>query len=226
MTALSLPPPKAILFDWDGTLVDTMGCVLNGHNAVRRHFGLPEWKMAGYKDTIAHRSSREAYPDLYGPRAPEALEVLYNYIKAHHLADLSLLSGAAALLDFIARSDVPMGVVSNKRHEILQEEVVHLGWRPLFFAIVGAGYVARDKPDPLIFETALAEGGIDVPAGDIWYVGDSSADMDMARNVGCRAVLIGSGDKTKLVETCKPDAVFDSCNGLQNALASCMSRNV
>ncbi len=217
--------PKAILFDWDGTLADTMACVLSGHNAVRRHFDLPEWEMEDYVSNIAHQSSREAYTGLYDDRADEALKVLYDHIGAVHIEKLELLPGAQELADFLAHADIPVGVLSNKRHAFLLDEIAHLGWSSLFFSIVGAGYAEKDKPDPAPFHKALAEGGVDCAPEDVWYVGDSIADMQLARNVGCSAILVGAGDKKKkLVAEFDPVGVFNSCHDLQSALASSIHR--
>ncbi|MCB9989118.1 MAG: HAD family hydrolase [Rhodospirillales bacterium] len=223
----NVPLPKALVFDWDGTLVDTMACVLDGHNAVRRHFNLPEWDMAEYVGTIAHRSSLDAYPDLYGDRFDEALGILYDEIARIHLDRLEILPGADELMSFLTGTSIPLGIVSNKRHAFLLDEMMHLGWADHFFSIIGAGHVERDKPDPLPLITALAEAGLEDEMAGVWYVGDSVADMRLARNAGCVAILVGASDavQDKLVEEFAPLGVFNSCHDLQKALARCIERN-
>lgn len=223
MSNLSIKP-EAIIFDWDGTLANTMHVVLAGHNAVRTHFGLPVWGMEEYKTRMAHRSSREIYPQIYGAdKMDEAFEVLFGYFDKYHLEALETMPGAPELIAALAQTDIPLGLLSNKRHNILVDEVNHLGWNDHFFGIVGAGFAERDKPDPAPFHAVLTAGdltGLD-PA-TIWYVGDSEPDMKLAANTGCKAILINSDETERLVPLYEPYGVFESCHALQNVLNHCI----
>ena len=68
---------KAVFFDWDGTLVDTCGMVLDAHNHVRKIHNLPLWEAEDIFGRVS-RSARETYPKIYGDRAAEAQKQLYD----------------------------------------------------------------------------------------------------------------------------------------------------
>ena len=62
---INLKNYKAVIFDWDGTLVDTCGLILKAHNHVRKHYNQPEWTMDDFLG-CASQSAREYYPTVYG----------------------------------------------------------------------------------------------------------------------------------------------------------------
>ncbi len=76
--------PDAILFDWDGTLVDTLPGLLLAHNHVRGHFDLPLWTTEQFHQQMKY-SSRELYPQIYGERVEEAFNVLRQFMDEHSL---------------------------------------------------------------------------------------------------------------------------------------------
>lgn len=210
--------PQAVLFDWDGTLVDTIPGLRLAHNHVRTYFGHPPWTEDEFYANLRH-SSRELYPHIYGADAEAALTELYRYIGESHLEHLSILPCAPELVAFLGRQAIPFAVVSNKRHDYLIKEVTHVGWHELFYFMVGAGVAARDKPaaDPVLMAMAKAASPLD-PART-WFVGDTETDMMAARDSGCLPVLITHGkDHAALIETYRPHVVVKDCAGLLKVL--------
>ncbi len=182
---------KAIIFDWDGTLVDSTDWVVSAHNHVRTTFGLPIWT----KDDIFSSSSlstRELYPQIYGEKAEEAMKLLFDYVDEHNLAGANPYKNALELLNTVKESGFLQAVVSNKKHEPLIEMVRYLKWDRYFSAIVGAGHCERDKPSakPLLMALSLMEGNL--TPKDILYVGDTETDLLCAQNAGCDAAFIQS----------------------------------
>lgn len=189
MTGLALPP--AVLFDWDNTLIDTLPLIRDANNDIRARFGLPLWSLDETHASTQH-VGREGLKVTYGDRWQEAESLFYSYIRTHHLDGLRLLAGAEALVTWLAGRNVPMGVVSNKRGEILRAEVAHLGWGRYFTAVLGPddiGGAGKPKPDGIF--AALAAADIR-PAlyADCWYAGDTENDMATARAAGVRPVFI------------------------------------
>lgn len=181
--------PRAIVFDWDNTLVDGWAAVLAGLNAAFDAFGMPRWDHARMLREV-RRSLRESFPDLFGGEWERARDVFTTEVRRMHLSVLQPLDGSAALL--AAASRLPLAVVSNKQGPVLRREAEHLGWAPRFHALVGAGDCAADKPDPAPMRAALAAiGAAASPA--VWYVGDTALDMEAARRAGVSAVLLGDG---------------------------------
>jgi len=180
--------PLAIVWDWDNTLADGWPAIRAGLNAAFRDAGLPEWTPEEVRARVRH-SLRESFPPLFGDRWERARDVFYAAVHATHLEVLEAMPDRAALLRRAA-AIAPMAVLSNKAGPLLRAEVAHLGWAPLFRALVGAGDAPADKPDPIPMRIACAACG--VPAGpEVWYVGDNRLDMDAARRAGCIPVLLG-----------------------------------
>ncbi|MCB9995666.1 MAG: HAD family hydrolase [Rhodospirillales bacterium] len=209
--------PKAVFFDWDGTLVDTLPWLLTAHNHVRSALGYEPWTAEEFKKIIRY-SSRELYGQLYGEQESRAHDLLTAYMEAHHLDNLHVLADVRPMLEYLNDMGIPTGIVSNKRHSFLIREVSHLGWDPLFRILIGAGFTKKDKPaaEPLL--KALESCDLQ-PGADIWYIGDSETDMLTAQAAGCSAALIRHHhDNEHLIETYSPTYVLDNCGDLLNLL--------
>ena len=181
--------PRAILFDWDNTLVDSWATIHDARNFLMRAMGRPEWSLAETKAS-ARLSLRDAFPAQFGARWEEARAIYLDRVRAIHLERLTPLPGRAAMLRALAAEGFFLAVVSNKTAELLRREVAWLGWAGFFGSVVGAGDAPADKPAREPVHLALAPSG--VPAGEeVWFVGDTAVDMECARNCGCVAVLLG-----------------------------------
>lgn len=216
MDNVSIKPPKLILFDWDGTLVDTIDLLHNAHNHVRIGFDLPVWDRAEFYQNMRY-SSRDLYPQLYGDKAEEAMEKLYSYYHDNHLEQLRVLPDAKALLSALKQSDIPMGVVSNKKHDYLLREIDHLGWQDFFFGALGSGAATRDKPAPDPVHMILKQDGVQTPMIDIWFIGDTETDLLTASAAGCSAILVTNGeDRSALAEQHQPAFIARDCQDILN----------
>lgn len=183
-------PPRAVLFDWDNTLVDNWDVITDALNAVYDAFGMPRWTIADSKARI-RESMREAFPKTFGDRAKEAGRIFSDHFAANHLERLREMPGASELLQGLAGSGLHLGVVSNKRGRFLRLEAERLGWTGHFARLVGAADAPVDKPAVEPVELALSGSGI--PRGsEVWFVGDTDIDMRCARNAGCLPVLLRS----------------------------------
>ncbi len=211
---------KAVIFDWDGTLVDTCGLILDAHNHVRKYYDLPLWTMDDFLGQ-ASKSAREYYPEIYGDKAEEAQVVLYEFVAEHHLKYLKAMPHVVELCDTIKAQNIPMALVSNKRHDFLHKEVDVMGWRAYFSSIIGAGHAAKDKPaiDPLLM--AMAKISADLKAADILYIGDTETDLLTAQNAGAPSVFIQSDQpRPDLIEKYAPNYAFLSVSELLEAVTN------
>lgn len=189
MSGLSgLGPPRAILFDWDNTLVDTWSVI---HAALEPTFsamGQTPWTLEECRQRV-RGSARDEFPRLFGERTAEATRLFYERFEAMHLDLLRELPGAGALLSALAGEGFRLGVVSNKRGMTLRKEAAHLGWDGHFRRLVGATDAPRDKPAPDPVYLALEQDGPS-PPGEVWFVGDTDIDMLCAVRAGCVPVLL------------------------------------
>ncbi len=184
-----LPKPKAILFDWDNTLVDSWALIHHAMTAVFESLGQRPWTLEEARRNV-RKSARDSFPELFGDRAHEATEVFYRTYEAAHLEQLRELPGAGAMLrDLAATGSTLLGIVSNKRGEILRLEAAELGWDAFLGPLVGATDAARDKPAREVIDFALKDSGI-AAGPEVWYVGDTDIDLLCAHNSRCTPVLI------------------------------------
>ncbi len=184
---LALPKPRAILFDWDNTLVDTWPLIHQAMNMTLRHMGKPEWSFEKVLAEVKH-SMRDSFPELFGERWKEAGDFYTASYRSINLTHLTPLVGAETMLASIPRPAVYTGVVSNKQSVTLRQEVPQLGWEKYFNVWIGAGDAARDKPyaDPALL--ALKDSGIEA-GPHVWFVGDTGADLGCAQNAGFTPIL-------------------------------------
>lgn len=187
---MELKKPKAVLFDWDNTLVNTWPVIHEALNKTFVEMGHEPWPLDMVKKRVA-RSMRDSFPDIFGEHWQAAGEKYQSNFRALHLDRLEALEGAEATLQFL-RQQKPlyMAVVSNKKGVNLRKEVEHIGWGKYFDKVVGADDTPRDKPAPDPVIEALAGSGI-APGPDVWFVGDSPVDMEVAHVTGCVPIWYG-----------------------------------
>jgi phosphoglycolate phosphatase len=181
--------PRALLFDWDNTLVDSWETIHEALVVTFTAMGHAPWTLQETKLRVA-KSLRDSFPILFGARWEEARQRYLDAFTAIHLERLKAIDGSAEMLSALAASDLYLAVVSNKTGAVLRREAEHLGWTPHFKRLVGAGDAALDKPHAAPVQLALEGSGIDCT--ETWYVGDTALDMECARNAGCHGVLLGA----------------------------------
>ena len=181
--------PRALLFDWDNTLVDSWGAIHHALNVTLGAMGHEPWTLDETRARV-RRSARESFPALFGVRADDAATIFYRSFEADHLENLRARDGAGHMLQGLAAEKrYYLAVVSNKRGTLLRREAAHLGWDKHFDRLVGANDAARDKPAVEAVELALADSGL-APGPEVWLVGDTDIDMLCAVESGCLPVLL------------------------------------
>jgi phosphoglycolate phosphatase len=183
-----LDRPKAVLFDWDNTLIDSWGAIQDAQNHTLVAFGLEPWTLAETKARV-RGSMRDSYPALFGDRWREAGEIFYRRFEERHMETLTPLDGAAAMLDELAGLGLYLAVVSNKKGDYLRAEAAKLGWDRYFARIVGAFDAVRDKPATEPVTLALSGSGLQ-PGPWVWFAGDACVDLECAVRAGCTPVLV------------------------------------
>jgi phosphoglycolate phosphatase len=224
MTSPSLP---ALIFDLDGTLVDTAPDLLGAMNAVlvaqSRPMVDPETlrHMVGFGAASLIRQAMAATGD---PVSEDLLPRLVNDFVAHygaHIADASVpFPGVIDTLAVLKAQNVPMGVLTNKPHELALPLLDALDMSRFFGAIHGAGRFSYVKPDPRVFHHVVEELAGDEKAPAV-MIGDSTTDAKTARAAKAPVILLSYGYTPDPVETLGADAVtgdFRDVPGLARAL--------
>ena len=180
--------PRAILFDWDNTLVDSWPTILDALNATFEAYDMAPWTLDQARIRV-RKSMRDSFPALFGDEWRAAGEVFYKRYAAIHVERLRPLSGAETMLQTLNDAGIHLGVVSNKKGDYLRSEARHLGWDRFFGALVGALDAEQDKPDPKPVDLALRPSGIERGPG-VWFAGDADIDPECAHNAGLTPILI------------------------------------
>ena len=205
--------PRAVLFDWDNTLVENWHAIQTALNAALADAGMPPMDMEQVMFQARH-SARAIFPNLFGNGAERGREIFLEHFARHQLSGLSIMPGAVELLDLLSGYGVPLAIVSNKKGDLLRREIDFLGWRSRFASIVGAQDAAADKPDAAPLHMALSCSGLSA-SDAIWMVGDTDIDMRAAVAAGCYPILVGPGPADPaLLDGAEPALRCHNCGGL------------
>lgn len=211
--------PKAIFFDWDGTLVDSYGFLNDAHGHVLEKLGLPPFYEGEYREYFG--MPREVlYPKIYKEKCEEAKALFESYVFENSHKIKSII-GAGELLKHLWDEDIFIGVVSNKKTVYINKEADHLGWDVFFKVIVGGGDAQNDKPSSAPLKYAIDKAGLTLSAGDIWFVGDTESDLACAHEFGCLSVFVeGHKDSVDLIAKYQPDITVADCSQMQKILVA------
>lgn len=186
----NLKKPDAIIYDWDNTLVDTWPLIHSAINTTMQAMQQEEWSLEKVRNTV-HKSMRESFPQIFGNEWHKAGEIYKNSYQEINLHKICLLPNSLNLLNFVHQQKIPQFIVSNKIGQTLRKEVDYLKITNLFFSIIGAGDANYDKPNPHPVDLALLGSDIDPQKHQIWFVGDTIADIDCAFATKTQGIVYG-----------------------------------
>lgn len=180
---------RAVLFDFDMTLIDSSHAITACMNGMARDLGLLEVTRDQVLSTIG-LPIEAAWRSLWGEFRAEWLEHYRNNYSSRERMELRPFPGTVPLLERLAARGIRRGVVTNRRFARVSVEAV--GLAPFFQAIVGLESVERPKPfpDPLLLGIKLLE----VDCGSAIFVGDTDIDMETGMAAGVRTIGISSGN--------------------------------
>ena len=207
---------RLLVFDLDGTLIDSGADLCASVNAMLRHFGrspLPEHIIAGYIGNGAPVLVRRALGDpADSDFLDSALAYFLQYYSEHKLDQTFVYPGVFEALRSlrlkkrgIARS---MAVLTNKPVGASKGICDALGLSPYFFRIYGGNSFATKKPEPEGIDALIREAG--VSAEETLMIGDSSVDILTARNAGAWSMGCFFGLAPETLEAAEPDCIVDS----------------
>ncbi|MGA8621872.1 MAG: HAD-IA family hydrolase [Candidatus Sulfotelmatobacter sp.] len=217
---------KLVIFDLDGTLIDSRLDLVHSVNAALRHIGrvnLPEDVIASYVGDgapilIQRALGGEAVDDALVRRG---LQFFLSYYREHKLDHTTVYDGVKEALAAVqsASNGAPrkMAVLSNKPVGPSRAIVEALGLGSFFTQIYGGNSFATKKPDPEGTRKLLEENGVLPEQAAI--VGDSHVDVETGRNAGLWTVGVSYGFAPHTLEEQRPDVLVDSPRELAEVFA-------
>ena len=205
---------QLVIFDLDGTLIDSRLDLIHSVNAMLRHLRRPELPgevVASYVGDGAPMLVRRALGDPKDEKLlASALEYFLAYYKEHKLDHTTVYAGIPEALQQIQSNGTErkMAVLSNKPVNPSRAILDALGLGTFFTQVYGGNSFETKKPDPLGVRTILKETG--VTAAHALIVGDSAIDVLTGRNAGLATCGVTYGFAPHTFSDAQPDVVVDT----------------
>jgi pyrophosphatase PpaX len=213
MAAKKTQSIQGVLFDWDGTLLNSYEADTAAYLAMFREMGIP-W---GIEDLARHYSPNwyHVYRAAKLPRARwDDADRAWRAQYAKHKPEL--LAGARRVLTRLKKRH-DLGLVTSGDRERVVRQLREFRLTQVFAARVCSGDTARKKPHPEPLRLALRQMELD--PGACVYVGDSAEDLEMARRAGVRAIaVLGPFPTEKRLRAARPELLLESIEELPEAL--------
>jgi phosphoglycolate phosphatase len=205
-----------LIFDLDGTLIDSKLDLVHSVNAARQLMKMPpisEEIVSSYVGNGAPVLMRRALgPEASDEDVQRALEFFLAYYRDHMLDNTRLYPGVREALDRMLEGGAKMAVLTNKPVRFSKAIVDGLGLGGHFFQVYGGNSFEQKKPDPIGIETLLLESG--APRDRTIMVGDSAVDVRTARAAKVKACGVSYGFQPETFEQSPPDILVDDMNQL------------
>lgn len=188
-------PPACVLFDLDGTLLDTAPDLAAALNRLRRERGEPELPHATIRPTVSH-GSQGMLKLGFGLEPGDALyaELNQRFLELYRAAiavETALFPGMAEVLAYLEANVIHWGVVTNKPGWLTEPLLRALDLWPRAACVVSGDTLARRKPDPEPLWYACERMG--VPPERSLYVGDAERDVQAGNRAGLITLVAGFG---------------------------------
>jgi phosphoglycolate phosphatase len=207
--------PLTLIFDLDGTLVDTAPDLLAALNATLVKAGRARVKPEDLRHLVGHGARvmlEHAFQMTGAPVEQDRLDDLLAGYIAHYKSNIAVgsrpFAGVEATLRTLRAEGARLAVLTNKAQELTDPLLKALGMTEMFDAIWGAGRMGYTKPDARIFRDVVRDtAGADFDPTRAIMVGDSITDLQTGRAAGAKVILVNYGYTPEPAENLGGDAV-------------------
>jgi phosphoglycolate phosphatase len=213
VSAHEMASSRIIVFDLDGTLVDTAPDLINALNFVLEREGVPPFPLQSARNMIGAGARRLIERGLEREgrtaRADEVARMTADFIDyyAAHIAEASRpFEGLEGALDDLSARGFRFAVCTNKLEWLSRRLLDQLGLTARFAAICGADTFGVSKPDPAILRQTVARAGAELSASIM--VGDAGTDIGVARRAGVPVIGVSFGYTDVPIAELKPDRLI------------------
>ncbi len=195
LPALDASRVRGIVFDLDGTLIDSYAAIADSLNYSRAHHGLPPLELAEVRRHVGH-GLEALVAELVGPdRVEHGVKLFRERYAEVYAPKTRLLPGVRATLRTLAQRGYRMTVASNKPARFSERILDELGLRHYLRSVQGPDRVGATKPDPAMIRRCLAD--LSLAATEAIYVGDMVLDVETAARAGLPVVLVTGGSSSE-----------------------------
>lgn len=177
---------RAVVFDLDGTLIDTLADLGASMNQTLEENGFPQWPLDSYRQMVGNGMRRLTERALRNSASPENVERILKRFLVVYDQNCTRMSkpyeGVLELASALRRASVSLAVVTNKTEEQAQKIVRHFFGPDQFFPVFGNIPGRKTKPDPAATWEALEK--LHIQSEEALFVGDSNVDVETAKNAG------------------------------------------
>lgn len=212
---------KTIIFDLDGTLLDTLVDLKNAVNHALIFYNLPEKDLEFVRKAIGNGTTvlikRCTPSSLNDEERKRVFDVFKSYYLEHYADFTRPYRGIKELILDRFKSQVKFAVVSNKDND-LTNKIINKEFPNCFDVIQGSYLDHPKKPDPYLINKIIKENNIDKK--DCLYIGDTNVDKESAMNAGLPYLLVNYGYRTKeeLEKMCPEDTTISDIETLSNEI--------
>ena len=214
--------PSAVLFDLDGTLIDTAPDFIRCLNQLRQQHGLAPLPAEHIRRSVSN-GARAMIRVGFGlePEHPDYLAKHTDFLDLYEAGvavETTLFEGMPPILEALEARGIPWGIVTNKPVRFAAPLVDALGLAPRCAAVICPDHVAQRKPHPEALLLACEQIGAD-PAKAV-YVGDHERDIEAGRNAGMKTIAVRYGyiEEPASVDLWQADLIADTVSDLAKLL--------
>jgi phosphoglycolate phosphatase len=209
---------RLLVFDLDGTLVDSKQDLALSVNAMRKEMGLPPLTLELISSYVGHGVTllvRRSLGTLATDQKVEkGLAFFLDYYRQHMLDNTTPYPGVTEALEKLKGHK--MAVLTNKPVNFSREMISRLGFAPYFSYVYGGNTFAQKKPDPVGLHKLMED--LQVSASETVMVGDSDTDILTGRNAGVLTCGVTYGFGAETLEKVPPDLIIDDMRELPSLL--------
>ncbi len=205
---------KLVIFDLDGTLVDSIEGIKFSMNRVLDRFNFPNHDTETYKNLVGNglrNLVRKALPPDFSDSdmVEKCYELMLEEYGKNWDRGMKLYDGIEAVLDELSKKNIQFAINTNKNQEMTDEIVEQYLSKWDFIRVIGFNHDLPKKPDPYGVDQIMKEAAI--TAEECLYIGDSEVDIQTAVNAGINYVSVSWGFRSKeQLERYSPKTIIDN----------------
>lgn len=215
--SLRLKGVKGIIFDLDGTLIDSFEAIREGFNSTLPFYGLETLTLAQTKSVVG-TPLRETLAKMVGEdKADEATIIFRKRYKNVYLEKTLPMPYADEIIKKLYNGGLKLGVATNKHGGFSRKIIEHLGWGEAITSVVGEGDTPRSKPDPDMIYQNLEN--LSLGKKETMFIGDSPVDVKTGENASVKTIAVPTGHHSRemLIEA-GATHVIDDLSRLEEAV--------